>query len=90
MGNPTPSDTLYSVTSYALTHTAPTLPAPPTGSANFTDFPQIADSLPAYNVVPQSETNVPEAKGAGLLLAVGMVGIAVAVLPWRRRRRRLV
>ncbi len=48
VGSPKTGDTLYSVTAYALTHALPTAPTPPTAS-NFTDFPQIADSLPAYN-----------------------------------------
>lgn len=47
-GTPPVGATLYSVTAYALTHALPTAPTPPTVS-NFTDFPQIADVLPAYN-----------------------------------------
>jgi hypothetical protein len=48
VGTPKVGDTLYSVTGYALTHALPTAPVPPT-AANFTDFPQVADVLPAYN-----------------------------------------
>lgn len=48
VGTPAVGATLYSVTGYALTHALPTAPTPPTAS-NFTDFPQIADVLPAYN-----------------------------------------
>ncbi|MDQ6846128.1 MAG: hypothetical protein M3019_00870 [Candidatus Dormibacteraeota bacterium] len=87
VGNPTANQVLYSVTSYTLTHTSPTAPNPPVGSGNFTDLPAVVDVLPAYNVVPNT-TAVPEARTTILLLAVGVLGIAVAVMPRRRRRLR--
>ena len=49
VGNPQPTDTLYSVTSYAFSQPVPTLPTPPKVS-NFLNLAGIADSLPAYNV----------------------------------------
>ncbi len=85
VGNPTANDVLYSVTSYTLTHASPTAPNPPSGSANFTDLPSVVDVLPAYNVIPLA-VSVPEAKTTVLLLIVGVGGLAVAVLPRRRRR----
>ncbi|MHB8509743.1 MAG: hypothetical protein ACYDGR_14030, partial [Candidatus Dormibacteria bacterium] len=54
VGNPKRNDTLYTVTSYALTHAAPTAPTPPTAS-NLVDFPQIADVLPSYNVGTEAQ-----------------------------------
>ncbi len=53
VGKPTPSSTLYSVTTWALARTAPTAPTPPLASNTF-DFPQVADVLPAYNVAPKA------------------------------------
>jgi hypothetical protein len=50
VGSPKQGAPLYSVTSYALVHLLPTLPTPP--GASYTDFPQIADVLPSYNVEP--------------------------------------
>ena len=55
VGNPPAGANLYSVTSYALTHALPTPPTPPSFS-NFTDYPQIGDSMPAYNVEGASTT----------------------------------
>ena len=52
-GSPTPTSTLYSVTTFALARTTPTAPLPPTAS-NVFDFPQVADVLPAYNVGPMT------------------------------------
>ena len=49
VGNPKPGAILYAVTTYALTHSLPTAPLPPE-LANYTDFPVVTDSLPAYNV----------------------------------------
>jgi hypothetical protein len=55
---------------------------PPTAS-NFTDLPQVADVLPAYNTggLP---ANVPEAPWSAALIAFGLVAIAFAGM--RRRR----
>jgi hypothetical protein len=86
VGNPAANDTLYSVTSYTLTHTSPTAPNPPTGSANFTDLPSVVDVLPAYNVVAAAEV-VPEARATVLLVVTGVLAIAAAILPRRRRGR---
>ena len=58
VGNPKPGDRLYSVTSWALVHALPSAPTPPTAS-NFTDFPQVADAMPAYNVEKPSAVRVP-------------------------------
>ena len=55
VGTPPAGANLYSVTSYALTHALPTPPTPPSFS-NFTDYPQIGDSMPAYNVEGASTT----------------------------------
>ena len=48
VGSPPPQAPLYSVTSYALTQGAPTLPTPP-GASAVTSLPQVADVLPPYN-----------------------------------------
>jgi len=48
VGSPARNAPLYSITSYSLTQATPTLPSPPTASA-LTNFPQVADVLPAYN-----------------------------------------
>lgn len=50
VGSPPAGARLSTVTAYALTHAVPTSSTPPTVS-NFTDFPQVADSLPAYTAV---------------------------------------
>jgi hypothetical protein len=47
VGKPPAGAHLSTVTAYALTHSSPTASGPPSAT-NFTDFPQIADSLPAY------------------------------------------
>jgi hypothetical protein len=57
-GNPKPSSTLYSVTTWALAQADPSLPTPPAASNVFT-FPQVADVLPAYNVMPVTRAGVP-------------------------------
>ena len=84
VGSPAASDVLYSVTSYALSHAAPTAPAPPS-AANFTDLPQIADVLPAYNTEGLAAT-VPEAPWSPALIVLGIGALGVAAI---RRRRRL-
>lgn len=84
MGNPTSADTLYSVTSYTTTHVAPTAPTAPTATNYPTDFPQIVDVLPAYNVVPLS-VSIPESPWTPLLVVAGVAFLAVGV---RRSRRR--
>jgi len=84
VGGPTAADVLYSVTSYSTTHASPTASTPPTAS-NFTDLPQIADVLPAYNVVPFS-TSIPELPWTPALIAVGVAAIAFGLI--RRRGRR--
>ena len=62
VGSPTPATTLYSVTSYALVHAAPTLPlSGGTTTQSVSDFPAVATALPAYNVMPLS----PSAAGGG-------------------------
>ena len=50
--------TLYSVTTWALAQADPSLPTPPAASNVFT-FPQVADVLPAYNVMPVTRAGVP-------------------------------
>ncbi|MHB8717718.1 MAG: hypothetical protein ACYDAC_02345 [Candidatus Dormibacteria bacterium] len=82
VGSPAASDTLYSVTSYALTHASPTAPTPPTAS-NFTDFPQVADVLPAYNTASPA-AGLPEAPWSPALIVLGAALIGVAT--YRRRR----
>lgn len=57
-GNPKPTSTLYSVTTWALAQADPSLPSPPAASNVFT-FPQVADVLPAYNVMPVTRAGVP-------------------------------
>ena len=85
VGSPTASDTLYSVTSYTNTHALPTAPTPPTAS-NFTDFPQIVDVLPAYNVVPLNVGAAPEVPWTPLLVVIGVGSIAYGLRPRRLRR----
>ena len=75
VGAPTKADTLYSVTSYALTHAVPTAPVPPQAE-NYTDFPQIADVLPAYNVVAFQQATLPESPLAIALPLVALLAIA--------------
>jgi hypothetical protein len=58
VGNPPSGATLYSATSYAFTHALPSAPVPP-AFANFTDLPQIADVMPAYNVEAATSTTTP-------------------------------
>ena len=65
VGNPHRGDTLYSVTTWALARATPTAPTPPVAS-NVFDFPQVADVLPAYNVVGAGTTKVPPVQTAGL------------------------
>ncbi len=84
VGNPTSADTLYSVTSYTTTHVAPTAPTAPTATNYPTDFPQIVDVLPAYNVVPLS-VSIPESPWTPMLVVAGVAFLAVGV---RRSRRR--
>jgi hypothetical protein len=49
VGKPKLGAHLSSVTTYAITQSTPTSSTPPTAS-NFTDFPQVADVLPPYDV----------------------------------------
>jgi hypothetical protein len=63
-GNPKTTDTLYSVTSYAFTHALPSSPTPPSFS-NFTDYPQVADVAPAYNVLRAAVSPVTVGPNAG-------------------------
>jgi hypothetical protein len=99
VGSPTPSSTLYSVTSYAFTHAVVSSPTPPAFS-NFTDYPQVADVAPAYNVLaartgnPGPVLGPTTAGGNGLpntgadIRGVALVPVLVllALLPrlWRR------
>ncbi|MCU1592583.1 MAG: hypothetical protein JWP11_3839 [Frankiales bacterium] len=83
VGSPGAADTLYSVTSYALTHALPTAPVAPQ-LANASDLPQIADALPAYNTAVDATTSVPESPFVVLL---PLVGVALLALVMRRRRR---
>lgn len=91
VGRPVGSPTLFSVTSYALTQSAPTPPTPPSASNGF-DFPQIADVLPAYNTAPAdagASPVVPETPFGPLLPLSAVAVLAAAVLLTRRRRRTL-
>lgn len=83
VGSPKAADTLYSVTSYALTHASPTGPTPPTAS-NYTDLPQVADVLPAYNTGSAPGANVPESPWSPALIVFGIGALGFA--GWRRRR----
>jgi hypothetical protein len=64
VGAPPVGARLSTVTAYALTHAAPTLPLPPT-AANFTDLPQVADVLPAYTAVLAKAAPVRKPTAAG-------------------------
>jgi len=79
VGNPSSADTLYSVTSYALTHLSPTPPTAPGSPTSANDVPQIADSLPAYNVTPGPASGVPEFPVGTVLLGC-LLAAAVAIV----------
>ena len=83
VGSPKAGDTLFSVTSYALTHALPSAPVPPT-AANFTDLPQVADVLPAYNTGAGNPVVVPESPWSPALIVFGAGALGFAIL--RRRR----
>jgi hypothetical protein len=83
VGAPAATDTLYSVTSYALTQALPTAPVAPQ-LANATDLPQIADVLPPYNTSTDPSASVPEVPFAAVL---PLIGAAYLALLTRRRRR---
>jgi hypothetical protein len=106
VGSPGAGAALSTVTAYALTHTSPTLPAPPT-VANFTDFPQVADSLPSYSARLDGKTRAATVApvgfggvggiaprdllpGAALLLVLAAIGCAGRALQLRTAPRRLV
>ncbi|HEU5034199.1 MAG TPA: hypothetical protein VFT62_05490 [Mycobacteriales bacterium] len=63
VGAPPAGARLSTVTGYALTHSLPTANVPPT-AANFSDFPQVADVLPAYTAVLKSTTKTRAAAGS--------------------------
>ncbi|MFN2463986.1 MAG: sialidase family protein [Candidatus Dormibacteria bacterium] len=96
VGNPLPKDTLYSVTSYALTQPAPT-PTQVT-AADPPTLPLVADSLPPYNVEgtaaartllgPGEQRWLPTtaAPQSPIFLAALLPVIALLVRRWRRSR----
>ena len=83
VGSPAKGDTLYSVTSYALTHAVPTAPIPPQAE-NYTDWPQIADVLPAYNVSAEQQPTLPE---TSLTIALPLVALLALATSFGLRRR---
>ena len=103
VGGPRVGEILYSVTSYAFTHAVPT-PASPPSFSNFTDFPQIGDSMPAYNVegastststpatpaVTAATSNLPNTSAGPVpgIAAVVVVLAATTAYLSGRRRRR--
>ena len=97
VGKPPAGAHLSTVTGYALTHALTTASAPPT-AANFSDLPQIADSLPSYTAVlgrskhravaavgSRPGGSVPALPLTALLLLAGSLGCAV--LAGRARRQ---
>lgn len=86
VGNPTTADTLYSVTSYATTQLTPTPQAVPGSPTSLNEVPQIADSLPAYNVNPAPANALPEFPMRTFALVL-TAAIALGFAGRRRRQR---
>lgn len=84
IGNPTSADMLYSVTSYALTHLSQTPSTVPASQTSANDVPQIADSLPAYNVIPGPATRVPEFPVG--VVSIGLLLVVMTLVGVRHRR----